>query len=100
MSIWTDFRDAYEFVESGFQYNPWQSRENDRLVNEQIKQYQDQTALAKQQLDEARASTEANKRRVEEKQIRALRRNYRAGSAGLLGVGSPGSQDMDQKLGG
>lgn len=75
-------------------------REQDRLVNDQIKAYQDQTALARQQLDEARAATAAEKRRVEEKQIRALRRNYRSASVGLLGVGSPASQDMTSKLGG
>ena len=75
-------------------------REQRNMVNDQIKAYQDQTALTRQQLDEARSATQAEKRRVEEKQIRALRRNYRSQGAGLLGVGSPASQDMNSKLGG
>jgi len=75
-------------------------REQQNAVNAQIKAYQDQTAMARQQLDEARDATNAEKRRVNEKQIRALRRNYRAQGAGLLGVGEPANQDMDAKLGG
>lgn len=71
-----------------------------QAVQDQIKAYQDQTALAKQQLDQARTATETEKRRVEEKQIRALRSNYRAQSSGLLGVGQPASSDMNSQLGG
>jgi hypothetical protein len=109
MSWWTDLRDTVEYVGTAGMYDPWKSRENDRksrendrqqrdMVNAQIKAYQDQTNLAKQQLDEARNATQAEKRRVEEKQIRALRRNYRA--AGMLGTGAAASEDMNQKLGG
>ena len=104
MSWWTDLRDTWEYVATGTLYDPGKSRQNDRdqrnLVNSQIKAYQDQTALAKQQLDESRAATQAEKRRVEEKQIRALRRNYRSNGAGMLGVGNSASQDMDSQLGG
>lgn len=106
MSWWTDVRDTFEKVATFGAYDPWKSRQADRdqrdMVNAQIKAYQDQTALAKQQLDEARAQTDAEKRRVNEKQIRTLRRNYRAqgASAGLLGVGQPANGDMDAKLGG
>jgi hypothetical protein len=104
MSWWTDLRDTVEYVGTAGMYDPWKSRQNDRdqrnMVNAQIKAYQDQTAMAKQQLDEARQATQAEKRRVEEKQIRALRRNYRAQGAGMLGVGSSASDDMNQKLGG
>ena len=106
MSWWTDLRDTVEYVGTAGMYDPWKSRQNDRdqrdMVNAQIKAYQDQTALARQQLDEARSATDAEKRRVNEKQIRTLRRNYRAqgASAGLLGVGQPANGDMDAKLGG
>lgn len=104
MSWWTDVRDTWEKVSTLGMYDPWKSRQNDRdqrdMVNAQIKAYQDQTALAKSQLDEARNATDAEKRRVNEKQIRTLRRNYRAQGAGLLGVGQPANQDMDAKLGG
>lgn len=104
MSLWTQIRDTAEYIGSGTLYDPWKSRENDRaqreLVNSQIKAYQDQTNLAKQQLDETRAQTEAEQRRVNEKQIRSLRRSYRAQGASLLGVGSPASQDTESKLGG
>lgn len=104
MSWWTDLRDSVEKVATFGVYDPWKSRQADRdqrdMVNAQIKAYQDQTALARQQLDEARNATEAEKRRVNEKQIRTLRRNYRATGAGLLGVGQSANQDMDTKLGG
>jgi len=104
MSWWTDLRDTVEYVGTAGMYDPWKSRQNDRdqrnMVNAQIKAYQDQTALARQQLDEARAATDAEKRRVNEKQIRTLRRNYRAQGAGLLGVGQPANQDMNSQLGG
>ncbi len=104
MSWWTDLRDNVEYVASGTMYDPKKSRQNDRdqrdMVNSQIKAYQDQTAMARDQLNEARDATAAEKRRVNEKQIRALRRNYRAQGAGMLGVGEPATQDMDSKLGG
>lgn len=104
MSWWTDVRDTVEYVGTAGLYDPKKSRQNDRdqrdMVNSQIKAYQDQTAMARQQLDEARDATNAENRRVNEKQIRALRRNYRAQSAGLLGVGQPANPDMDAKLGG
>ena len=76
------------------------TRNQAKMVQDQIKAYQDQTALAKQQLDEARDATNIQKRRVEEKQIRSLRRNYRAAGAGMLGVGASDTPDMNQKLGG
>ena len=104
MSWWTDVRDTFENVATGGLYDPWKSRQNDRdqrdMVNAQIKAYQDQTAVARDQLNQARDATAAEKRRVNEKQIRTLRRNYRASGAGLLGVGQPANQDVDTKLGG
>jgi hypothetical protein len=104
MSWWTDIRDTVEKAATYGLYDPWKSRQAERdqrdMVNSQIKAYQDQTALARQQLDETRAATDAEKRRVNEKQIRTLRRNYRAQGAGLLGVGQSANQDMNTQLGG
>ena len=122
MSWWTNVRDAAEGVLTGGIAGLWnkgvsdfegaafnkvtgrpssdEKRNQQYAMNDQVKAYQDQTALAKQQLDEARNATTAEKRRVEEKQIRSLRRNYRTQSVGMLGVGSPDTSDMNQKLGG
>ena len=104
MSLWTSFRDAVVENTTGGLYSPREARhkeaESRYAVNAQIKAYNDQTALAKQQLDETRAQTLAEKRRVNEKQIRTLRRNNRAQSVGLLGVGTPATEDMNGKLGG
>lgn len=104
MSWWTDFRDEAIHIGTAGMYDPKRARQQERdqrnAVNAQIKAYQDQTNLARQQLDEARAATQAEKRRVEEKQIRALRRNYRSQGAGMLGVGSSATDDMNSRLGG
>jgi multidrug efflux pump subunit AcrA (membrane-fusion protein) len=77
-------------------------RNQQNQINAQIKAYQDQTNLEKQQLDQARDATQEQKRQIEEKQIRSMRRNYRAPSAGtgLLGVGGSASPDMNNNLGG
>lgn len=104
MSWWTNVRDSFEKIATVGLYDPAKSRQADRdqrdMVNAQIKAYQDQTNLAQEQLDQARNETDAEKRRVNEKQIRGLRRNYRAQGAGLLGVGNPASEDMNGQLGG
>lgn len=75
-------------------------RAQQRLISEQINAYKDQTMLARQQLDSTRAQSNTEQRRVDEKQIRALRRNYRAQGAGLLGIGKSATEDMNSKLGG
>lgn len=122
MSWWTDIRDwseaallgpaageAWDRVgnQAGAAFNKItghpsaEDRRNQaNLINEQVKAYQDQTALTRSQLDQTRAQTLGEKRRIEEKQIRALRGNYRAQNIGLLGVGSPATSDMNSKLGG
>lgn len=104
MSWWTDLRDTVEKVATFGAYDPQRIRQNERdqrdLINTQIKAYQDQTAITRQQLNQSREATEFEKRRVNEKQIRSLRRNYRASGSGFLGVGQPANQDMDAKLGG
>jgi hypothetical protein len=115
MSWWTKARDAIESpfkkVEDfgGSLFNKItgrpsaeQTRAQQQLVTDQVKAYQDQTNLERQQVDEARNSEAVEKRRIQEKQIRSLRRNYRAPSsgAGLLGQGQPATDDINNQLGG
>lgn len=104
MSWWTNFRDTAEKAVTLGMYDPVKSRHAESearyAINDQIKAYKDQTELTKQQLNQTKNEEVAQKRRIEEKQIRALRRNYRSQGAGLLGVGAPASQDMSSNLGG
>lgn len=73
-------------------------RENQqRMMNEQIRAYREQTELTRQELARKKEETSAQKRRVEEKTIRSLRRNYRARS--LLGS-SLDENSTSPKLGG
>jgi|SRR5579872_444890 len=97
MSWWTHLRDSAEKTVTGGLYDPAAIRKQQQMVNAQIKAYQDQTELAKQQLDEARTQEDAEKRKVNEKQIRSLRSTYRGQNASLLGVGD---NDMTTNLGG
>lgn len=69
-----------------------------RMVNDQIKAYREQTEITKKELAAKKDEQAAEKRRIEEKQIRALRRNYRA--QGFLGTQPSGQPDMSSKLGG
>ena len=104
MSWWTSFRDTIEKVATVGLYDPEKSRQQERdqrqLITSQINAYKEQTSLTKQQLDETRAQTDVENRRIQEKQIRSLRRNYRSQSVGMLGQGQPAAQDMSAKLGG
>jgi hypothetical protein len=103
MSFWTSLRDTFETVVTLGVYNPARNRMEDqqrRAVNDQIKAYREQTELTQKQIDETRNQANSEKRRVQEKQIRSLRRNYSAAGGGMLGVGSAAAPDMNQKLGG
>lgn len=104
MSWWTKARDAVERVATAGLYNPEASRAAEReqraMIAQQIKAYKDQTELTRKQLDETRAATMAEKRRVEQKQIRGLRSNYRAPNVGLLGVGTDNLDTKNNQLGG
>jgi outer membrane PBP1 activator LpoA protein len=99
MSWWTKTRDAWETVTSLGTYNPSQQRAQKQMINAQVQAYKDQTEIAKEQLAQSQAATDAEKKRVQEKQIRSLRNTYRASSAGLLNVGS-GDNEMSSQLGG
>lgn len=73
-----------------------------RELNAEINAYKQMTDLNKQMLDEKRNEEVAEKRRINEKQIRALRGRYRAagGGTGFLGTGSEEQQGESNKLGG
>lgn len=76
-------------------------REQGNMVNEQINAYKEQTRLAKEETDRKRGETAAAKRKVEEKQIRSLRRNYRP--AGFLNNAKPAGEaepGVQENLGG
>lgn len=64
------------------------------------KEYMKKSELDRKELDAARESQKVEKRRINEKQIRALRNNYRP-SGGLLNQGSTlgSSGDLPTKLG-
>jgi len=73
-------------------------RAQQQSMNDQIKAYRDQSELAQQQINEAKSSQDIEKRRIQEKQIRSLRRSYRP--AGILGQGAPAADDVSNQLGG
>jgi len=79
--------------------NASDKRQATGLMNEQIKAYKDQSEITRQEADAKRDEGIAEKRKVDEKQIRALRRSYR--TQGFLGAANnSGQADMDAKLGG
>lgn len=70
-------------------------------INDQIKAYKDATELTQQQLAQTQAEKAVEKRKINEKQIRALRNNFRP-AGGFLGnqaasLGS--SNELTNKLG-
>jgi hypothetical protein len=102
MSWWTNLRDTAEQAATLGLYDPKASRraEADQryMIQDQMKAYKDQAELTRQEIDRKRAEGAAEKRRVEEKQIRSLRRNYRP--QGLLGSGAAPTADTSTQLGG
>ena len=67
------------------------------LMEQQMRAYREQTELTREEINRKRNEQASEKRRIQEKQIRSLRRNYRP--AGMLGVGAPASEDMSSQLG-
>lgn len=71
------------------------------LMNEQafhqMEAYKEQTRLTQGEIDRAREEKSAEKRRIEEKQIRALRRNFRP--AGFLNNAQGPATGVGNKLG-
>jgi len=54
-----------------------EKRAQQYAVNDQIKAYKEATEISRQQLEETKAQRDVEKRRVQEKQIRSLRGQYR-----------------------
>ena len=77
-----------------------EKRNAKRMVTDQIKAYKEQTELLRAETDRKRGEEASEKRRVEEKQIRSLRRNYRGVNTGMLGANPAATPDMTTKLGG
>lgn len=73
-------------------------KQDQRLMNEQIKAYRDQSEITRNEINAKRGEAVAEKRKIEEKQIRSLRRNYRA--SGFLGASQSEASDMSSTLGG
>lgn len=75
-----------------------EKRNQQKMIRDQINAYRQQTEITKQEINRKKDEEMAQKRRIEEKQIRGLRRNYRP--QGFLGGGNTDQQDMNSKLGG
>lgn len=76
-----------------------EKRHQKKAMREQMEAYKSQTELNRQMINEKRNAEAAEKRRIEEKQIRSLRRNYRPPGA-MLGGGATTGEGMSNKLGG
>lgn len=74
-------------------------RSQQNAVNDQIKAYREQTEITKSEIARKKNEEVAEKRRIEEKQIRSLRRNR---GSSLLGTQPTNDNDagMTTKLGG
>lgn len=75
-------------------------RKQNQMISDQMEAYKRQTEITRKATEDARAQQDVEQRRVQQKQIRSLRSNYRAQGAGMLGNGQPASDDMNTKLGG
>jgi hypothetical protein len=78
-----------------------EKREQANVINDQIQAYKNQTEITQRELQSKQAEQAAEKRRINEKQIRTLRNSYRPNISGFLnnqalGVGS----GLNNKLGG
>lgn len=62
-------------------------RNQQYAINDQIKAYKKQTALTEKQIADAQAEKNVARRQIQEKQIRALRSNYRP-TAGYASAGT------------
>lgn len=75
-----------------------EKREQKRMLNEQISAYREQTEIAKEQMNIAKEAQDVEKRRIQEKQIRSIRRN--SSMRGFLGTsGDQADAGINSKLG-
>jgi hypothetical protein len=105
MSIWDTIKNVYKSpfdVSKGIinTVTGKPDKNQQKLINEQIKSYQEQSKLAKDELAKAKDQQIAEKRRIQEKQIRSLR--GRGSSRGFLGSSNPepGNAGLSNQLGG
>ena len=70
-----------------------EKRNQQRMITDQIQAYKDQTELSRKAIDETRAQKDIEKRKINEKQIRSLRNNYRpqGGFLNNQGNSAPGA---------
>lgn len=106
MSWFTRLRDAYETFQTAGLYNARESRHQEAdlryQVNDQMKAYKDAAEITRQEIERKRGEEKAEKRRIEEKQIRALRGRFR--SQGIMGgqpvgAGASAAPGTTNKLG-
>jgi hypothetical protein len=69
-----------------------EKRSQQQIMTDQIKAYREQTAIAKAELERKRGEEAIEKRRINEKQIRSLRRNFRP--SGFLDTGADVSKSL------
>jgi hypothetical protein len=78
---------------------PRGKKKDQELMNQQIKDYQEQSKLAKEEMTRAKDAQVAEKRRIQEKQIRSLRRH--SSSRGFLGTSNDmAAMNQSSSLGG
>lgn len=84
--------------ESGFNAVTGRTSSSDKRIqtqqiNDQIQAYKDQTAITQKQIDSVKAEKDAEKRKINEKQIRSLRSSNRSSSGFLNSSGAPSSSN-------
>jgi phage shock protein A len=98
MSIWDSIKDVGKGILDTITGKG--DRDQKKLLNQQMKDYQEQSRITKEELAKARGAEVAEKRRIQEKQIRSLR--GKASSRGFLGSSNAesGNQGLGTQLGG
>lgn len=97
MSIWDSIKDVGKGLLDTITGKG--DRDQKKLLNQQMKDYQEQSRITKEEMSKARDSELVEKRRIQEKQIRALR--GRSSSRGFLGSSNPDAgAGMSSQLGG
>ena len=104
MSLWDTIGDFTGGLVNKITGRPSQDdlRNQRYQINDQIKAYKDQTALTQQEINTARSEQDVEKRKINEKQIRSLRNNFRP-AGGFLnnqsGTALGNSSELPNKLG-
>lgn len=102
-NLFNTLGDTVEYLVKG--EGPEERHERNEQVKSQMEAYKEQTQLTRDEINRKRGEEKAEKRRVEEKQIRNLRRNY--STRGLLNYqnqqassgAAPAQADVSNKLG-